>query len=47
MICFNKSSVSTNENRGSLMFTLNLTNPSSSDMTVTVMATDGTATSKA
>ena len=43
-ICFGKSSVHINENHRSLMFTLNLTDPLSTDITVTVITTDGTAT---
>ena len=43
VICINESSVSINEDQGSLMFTINLTNPSSTDMTITVVTTDRTA----
>ena len=43
-ICFGKSSVHINENHQSLMFTLNLTDPLSTDIKVTVITTDGTAT---
>ena len=47
MICFNESSVHVNESQGSVIVLLTLTNPLSTDTTITVNTTDGTATSKA
>ena len=43
VICFNDSLVYITEDQGSAMLTLNLTNPSSSDITARVVTTDGTA----
>ena len=42
-ICFNESSVHANENQGSLIFTLIISKPSSTGMTI-VITTNGTAT---
>ena len=49
MICFDEQSVIVNEDQGSIMFTLTITNNSSIDtvlFTVTVIATNGTAVGK-
>ena len=43
-MCINESSVCINEDQRSLMFTINLTNPSSTDMTIAVVITDRTTT---
>ena len=42
-ICFNESSVHVNEDQGSLIFTLIVSQPSSTGMTI-VITTNGTAT---
>ena len=45
MICFNESSVHVNESQGTVIVFLTLTNPLSTDTIITVITTDGTATS--
>ena len=42
-ICFNETSISIIESQESLVFTIMITNPLSTDMTVTVATTNGTA----
>ena len=46
MISFNKSKYSVNEDGGQIQLTLILSNPSSTDITIQVTASDGTATSE-
>ena len=44
VMCFNDTSISINEDQGLVVFSIRFTNPSSSNITIPVITTDGTAT---
>ena len=46
VVCFNTSSISMREGQEILLIILNFTLPSSDDITLTIITTDGTATGK-
>ena len=46
-ICFGESSMQVTEHQGLLIILLNLTNPSSTDISITVITINGTATGEA